>query len=249
MTTLLETLTPDSNDFLGLSYDAIDSKPRDYDFTYHPLAEVDEAGWRVYEGTLIPQGTELEIDHDAVNLPRLMLDPDDGYIERVELDPDTYMIEAEDSVGIAHYDPSDEEWTKLMAHYWPKLDAEEIGRTFQEGDGDDWYPAMNYVYPLPCPPPDDWKTCVSCCTCVEIDGEPYLALTGGGMDLSWEICESFLALGYYPPAHFAELPAMADRGESKQDRTILAACRRSLEAMVERHQAKLDRLTSLYNLD
>lgn len=247
MTTLLEALTPDANDFLGLSYDAIDTKPIDYDFTDHPCLYDGEGtpGWRVYEGTLIPEDTELEIDTS----PRLMLDPDDGYIERVELDPDTYVIEAEDENGIAHYELGDDEWLKIMRHYWPKLDVDEIGRAINGDALEDWFPAMNYVYPLPSPPPDDWKTRVSCCTCVEIDGAPYLALTGGGMDMSWEICESFIALGYYPPAHFAELPSMAGRGESKADRAILAACRRSLEAMVERHQAKLDRLTSLYNLD
>lgn len=37
-----------------------------------------------------------------------------------------------------------------------------------------------------------------------------LALTGGGMDLSWEICGAYIALGFYPPVHFAgDLPRMA----------------------------------------
>jgi hypothetical protein len=61
------------------------------------------------------------------------------------------------------------------------------------------------------------------------DGQTGLALTGGGMDLSWEICEAFVKLGFYPPAHFARLPKMAGRGEDKHDRRIIAKCRESLK--------------------
>ena len=60
------------------------------------------------------------------------------------------------------------------------------------------------------------------------DGGYALALTGGGMDLSWEICEAFMRLGYLPPTRF-EPPAMAGRGTSSKDRWILRgylrACR------------------------
>lgn len=35
---------------------------------------------------------------------------------------------------------------------------------------------------------------------VWIDGTLGLALTGGGMDLSWEIAEAFIRLGWYPPS-------------------------------------------------
>lgn len=42
------------------------------------------------------------------------------------------------------------------------------------------------------------------------DGEWALALTGGGMDLSWEICEGFMRLGYLPPLRFCtDLPDFA----------------------------------------
>lgn len=46
---------------------------------------------------------------------------------------------------------------------------------------------------------------------VEYDGEPFLALTGGGMDLSWEICQAYVNLGYLPPVAFcSDLPNMGD---------------------------------------
>lgn len=40
-------------------------------------------------------------------------------------------------------------------------------------------------------------------------GEKYLALTGGGMDLSWDICLAYMRLGYLPPIHFYHLPEFA----------------------------------------
>lgn len=73
-------------------------------------------------------------------------------------------------------------------------------------------PAMNYFYPVQINDVEkaskavaDWPVYV-----VEFeDGETGLALAGGGMDLSWEICGAFIALGYLPPVHFCRLPRMA----------------------------------------
>ena len=95
-------------------------------------------------------------------------------------------------------------------------------------------PMMNYYYPLPNYSGDvteDAKRLVDLPVCIVefLDGGAYaLALTGGGMDLSWEICEAFMALGYWPPAHFCDLPLFAGRGTSKRDRHILAGARGSL---------------------
>lgn len=66
---------------------------------------------------------------------------------------------------------------------------------------------------------------------VELDDEMGLALTGGGMDLRWEICEAYTRLGLLPPVDMCELPGMADRGESEGDRYIIAACKRSCELL------------------
>jgi hypothetical protein len=66
----------------------------------------------------------------------------------------------------------------------------------------------------------------SCLTLVTIDGEHCLALTGGGMDLSWEICEAYILLGQLPPAHF-KLPAMAGLEKDARNLRIVAGCRRS----------------------
>jgi len=75
-----------------------------------------------------------------------------------------------------------------------------------------------------------------------LSGDWHLALTGGGMDLSWEIAQSYIRLGFLPPTEFADLPRMAGRGESEKDRKIIEACKRSFRAEGERATAGADRL-------
>ncbi|MFA5186593.1 MAG: hypothetical protein WC551_08975 [Patescibacteria group bacterium] len=73
-------------------------------------------------------------------------------------------------------------------------------------------PMMNYFYPVPflgsCE--DAAKALGQTCVCVvELsDGTRGLALTGGGMDLSWEIARAHVSLGFLPPA-WLRLPRMA----------------------------------------
>ena len=77
---------------------------------------------------------------------------------------------------------------------------------------------------------------------VLLDETPYLALAGGGMDFSWEICEAYALLGFRPPLHFCDLPRMAGRGESDGDRAIIAACIGSAEIARGWAQSAIDRL-------
>ena len=93
---------------------------------------------------------------------------------------------------------------------------------------------MNYFYPVPI---SDCAAaaraiahlplCVVEFTGGEREGETGLALTGGGMDLSWEICEAFVLIGYRPPTHFAKLPRMGSRGSTDRDRALIEICRES----------------------
>lgn len=113
-------------------------------------------------------------------------------------------------------------------------------------------PMMNFYYPLPeglFSVSEGAKAIVDLPLCIvefTETGDYALALTGGGMDLSWEICEAFMRLGYFPPAHFADLPAMAGRGESARDRRIISACRQSLRAVKSRATRALQRLASTF---
>lgn len=94
-------------------------------------------------------------------------------------------------------------------------------------------PVFNYGYPLP----DRLDTDAAAEALVDLPmvvvedcdtGDKYLVLSGGGMDMSWEIAASFLALGYRPPAHL-DLPAMAGYTLTKERRRILDACIQSHE--------------------
>lgn len=93
-------------------------------------------------------------------------------------------------------------------------------------------PMMNYWYPIEGQlyPEADAAKLVHLPLCiVKVDDVWGLALTGGGMDLTWEIVEAFTVLGYLPPVHFAKrVPAMCGRGISPKDRYLLKACKRAL---------------------
>ena len=76
-----------------------------------------------------------------------------------------------------------------------------------------------------------------------------LALTGGGMDLSWEIAEAFMCLGQLPPVAF-EPPRMA--GEmSPRRRHVLAAYLKSCAVLASRAKraAKSARETRQWYID
>lgn len=97
-------------------------------------------------------------------------------------------------------------------------------------------PMMSYYYPLS----EDLDTheaarkLVDLPLCVVTVGDEIgLALTGGGMDLSWQICEAFMVLGYLPPFHFCDLPAMSGRGTSAKDRWIAVGCQKTCTVVAD----------------
>lgn len=115
-------------------------------------------------------------------------------------------------------------------------------------DETDWSPTMNIIYPLPdnFEVPEDWRERLDNMTIVQVDGQSYLALTGDGMDMSWEICATYINLGYYPPAELAELPAMAGRGEDEKDKVILACCMKSCVILQGWMTQKISRMCEGY---
>lgn len=166
-----------------------------------------------------------------------------------------------DALGIAHTVTTDDEpddvsvdigrndtgWAGLMELF--EIDT----AVFQEDDNEDkfeqWAPMMNVAYPLPSgdrSAGEDWHRVMNNCTIVNIDGATHLALTGGGMDFTWEIVETYLRCGYWPPAHFAgRLPRMAGRGTDERDRMIIAACRITLQHRAEGALNQLEYLDKL----
>lgn len=98
-------------------------------------------------------------------------------------------------------------------------------------------PMMNYFYPVPTDVLDQSDAAkiadLPLCVIVLHDTEEVgLALTGGGMDLSWEICEAYMRLGFLPPADYCRLPHYAGRSGSalsERQRWVIDGCKRSLE--------------------
>jgi len=94
-------------------------------------------------------------------------------------------------------------------------------------------PMMNCYYPLPNADhlePDDVKKIDGPVVLIQFeDGDWALALSGGGMDLSWDICKAFVDLGFLPPTHFADLPEFAGDKWTEGKALVVCAMGRSLE--------------------
>ena len=86
---------------------------------------------------------------------------------------------------------------------------------------------MNYYYPLEDEfDQDDAKKLLDLNLClVYFEKQDFyaLALTGGGMDLSWDIIEAHIRLGYYPPLHFRP-PRFAGMKQNERYESILDIC-------------------------
>ncbi len=114
-------------------------------------------------------------------------------------------------------------------------------------------PMMNYFYPIGVR--DDVhsdeaaKVIVDLPLCiVTIEDDVGLALTGGGMNLTWEICEAHMLLGYLPPVHFANLPAMAEATSmTPKQRWIVAGCLRALTVTATRARNQAARLRERFH--
>jgi hypothetical protein len=172
--------------------------------------------------------------------------------------------------GMLDVKPVNYDWSEGYAEKWDYLAASRcekcgelvVGRNGEkhcaldhesECDGyvsENEGPMMNYYYPLPEFRGDVREAAKELAhlplVIVEFldSGDYALALSGGGMDLSWEICEAFMLLGYLPPVHFSDLPQMSGRGKSPRDRWIISGCRCSLEGMKEWQERSLERLAS-----
>ncbi|MFE9412293.1 hypothetical protein ACFYN0_26395 [Streptomyces sp. NPDC006704] len=81
-----------------------------------------------------------------------------------------------------------------------------------------------------------------CLVKVGRDHEEYgLTLTGGGMNLIWEIVEAFTRIGSLPPTDKIDLASIG-RGDSELDRYLIAACQRAGREAIKSIQRDLDSL-------
>lgn len=193
-----------------LNYDAVDSKPVNIDWSAQEYTVILPDRWAICDS----DGSVYE--KDANGKPVYYDSESDA-----ETNMYNHSTEDQDEKGLhtAVFGPYDSDW---------------------DGDVSDYDPMMNYYYPLPNLTQEDARTLDDAnvnLTIVEFtaSGETGLALTGGGMDFSWEICEGYVALGYFPPAHFANLDKDACHDPTRpENMKLLSICQQSLRALYER---------------
>ncbi len=109
-------------------------------------------------------------------------------------------------------------------------------------------PMMNYWYPVEVDDLDEAAKAIAylpLCLVEFRDGSQGLALTGGGMDLTWEIAEAYITLGFLPPLEYCDLPRMA--GPLREGwRNVVAACKRTAQITSDR---AINRLHDLCRLE
>jgi hypothetical protein len=218
----------------NLSSGALGSKPVDFDFGkgYPETWDYTPAAWCETCGAIVVSGddhnfTLVDVDGAPVT------NPDDGQV-----------------ITVGSEDGGDDEWGEFIAlrgevDSWKA--CEYADRDARDLDPHCEGPVMSYYYPLDLSDPSDAarKLVDTCLVVVDVGGVTGLALNSGGMDLSWEICEAFILLGFLPPTHFADLPSMAGLAASEGNLTIIAACQRSTQVAIERLERNQTRLNHL----
>lgn len=173
--------SPDTVNVATLRVDAIDAKPQHVaDWSFH--GEDDS------ENTYTEA---VRLSHLGIDLAAMPGIGDETTVVCENGSVTGWTARDEDGDEIEHYD---------MPDAWREAAEEHC-------DG----PMMNYWYPLDLDNETaaalaivDLPLCV-----VTVNGQTGLALTGGGMDLSWEVAYAHVLCGFLPPVHFANLPAMA----------------------------------------
>lgn len=144
--------------------------------------------------------------------------------------------------------PGEDTWPAWRC---PNGECENFGAELDpfETDGG---PMMSYSYALP--ERDDFSEThaekiadLPLCIVRDLVNDTYaLALTGGGMDLSWEIAEAFMRLGFLPPLAYCDLPRMAGMDIDERRRWVLAGCLRSCDVAVTQATYAAERLRREY---
>lgn len=160
-----------------------------------------------------------DLKADSLRVDALLLTP-------IDYDWSEHEYEREWEV-IQPYDDTDFEKISGDAYEYSDKCERKLGYGSYEDMEESNQPMMNYVYPLPDSyDPGDAKKLkdVNLCLVYFAQDNTYgMALTGGGMDLSWDICRAYIALGQYPPIHF-RLPRFAGMSKSKRNLDVIRAC-------------------------
>jgi len=114
---------------------------------------------------------------------------------------------------------------------------------------DQHFPMMLYAYPLYSCPDDEKiiKLCEeTCCTVVmnQKTEDYFLALCGGGMNLSQDIALAYIiARGHIPDALAAQVSTQYGLSKSGDNwRTIMKQCKKDLQQTVERYNRRISEI-------
>jgi hypothetical protein len=222
--TTQETLSPVDRMYC----DSIDVKPVDFDWS--------EGYGETWE-TIMPDTDDMSLEQCRRWLDGAGYDPPDPNPWDMEREQ---MVEELEAVSIeCRDDESDEMLREAVIENIDDgtIDGIEAWReqVREAIESDERYvPIISYYYPLPhyrgCEGDDqlllDREGGAVCLA--RVDDEVVLALVGGGMDLSWDICEAYMLLGYLPPLHYCDLPEFAGMELTAKNRWILEdACARA----------------------
>lgn len=228
---------------MAMRYDCIGVEPETYDFGQGYDVDDEDTGWSIVLPD--PEGVSERhalafIDDQGDALPDEWRIGDAGAEWRCSCDPEAWHSSEVDECEACR--DSLDDLSELLREAFT-----EACRDNREA----FEPQMNYRYSIPERMDAEWAAARILesglpLVVVRCDGLPYLALAGGGVDLSWEICEAYMALDLYPPAHFAgSLPRMAGRGKGPsdgRDGRIMEACLASLEAVESRARSAAESL-------
>ncbi|SMB96790.1 hypothetical protein SAMN00808754_1652 [Thermanaeromonas toyohensis ToBE] len=135
-----------------------------------------------------------------------------------------------------NWDEHDGEWYVVYPVYGEGLEDENV-----------YEPMMNYYYPLPRVAGDPkrlanilhQKHLPLALVCFPETKSYALALTAGGMDLTWEICFGYILAGYLPPFYFCDLPQYPGMRANGWRRLVLSACRRTCQIIKRQAASRL----------
>lgn len=152
-----------------------------------------------------------ELHCDCVSATPQDFDFGEGYGETWEtVDPDLSEMDHEKirdlarDAGMAVEDIPPDKDDADDADDWRKDIEERFLEHMRENE--ELTPMMNYLYPIDgCRMSAEdiqAKLIGTALVAVTVHGGTFMALAGGGMDFSWDICEAYIRLGMLPPVHF-----------------------------------------------
>lgn len=207
----------------------VDAKPEDFDFDSNRTDEDGDPAWDYIEAAECEECGNWIVD-----------DTDHAFIN-ADGDP----VPAEALLDSNDLDENDlDEWAEANGVRRCPRDGDNY-REFDSAEG----PMMNYRYPISShvyTSAHAHKIAdLALCLVESSDGHVFLALTGGGMDMSWDICDAYVRLGFLPPSHF-DLPDLAGMTLNERTALIVAAVERSNEVLANWTQSRQARASRLF---